>query len=364
MGSSSEYNGPGREHSNLRKALVTGATGVVGRYLLKHLVESGGWDIVAVSRRKPDIPGNYRHIAVDLTDARQCRAKLGELADVTHVFFAAYLEMSTPAEQVEVNLGMLVNLVEAIEPVARSLEHINLVEGSKWYGSHLGPYKTPAKEEDPRIAQTMFYYDQQDFLDRQQKGKRWSWSAIRPHTICGFAVGNPMNMTTVIAVYASICKELGLPLSHPGKPANYRTWYQVTDSALIARAMVWMATSEQGRNQAFNITNGDLFRWEQLWPSLAQFFGMEVGPQKPMNLQQFMADKAPVWDRIVKKYTLRPYSFAEIAAWKFGDFVFSAEWDVISDLGKARRAGWCEALDSQEMFLRQFAEFRRDRIIP
>ncbi len=347
-----------------KKALVTGATGVVGRYLLKHLVETGGWDIVAVSRRRPDIPGNYVHIATDLADPADSKAKLAQLEDLTHVFYAAYLEKPTPAEQVEVNLGMLANLVDAVEPVATGLEHINLVEGSKWYGSHLGPYKTPAKESDPRRAQTMFYYDQQDFLEARQKGKLWGWSAIRPHTICGFAVGNPMNMTTVIAVYAVICKELGLPLSHPGKPANYRTLYQVTDSALIARAMVWMATSPQCANQAFNITNGDLFRWEHLWPKIARFFDMEIGPQSNISLQQFMADKAPVWDRIVKKYGLKPYTFEEIAAWKFGDFVFSAEWDVISDLGKARRAGWCEALDSEEMFLRLFAEFRREKIIP
>jgi nucleoside-diphosphate-sugar epimerase len=348
----------------LKKALVTGATGVVGRYLLKHLVEAGGWEVVAVSRRQPDIAGNYVHIAADLTDAADCRMKLAHLHDVTHVFFAAYLEQPTPHEQVAVNLGMLVNLVEAIEPVAKRLEHINLVEGSKWYGSHLGPYKTPAKEGDPRPAQTMFYYDQQDFLEARQRGKQWTWSAIRPHTICGFAVGNPMNMTTVIAVYAAICKELGLPLSHPGKPANFLTLYQVTDSALVARAMVWMATSAAGRNQAFNITNGDLFRWEQLWPGFARFFDMPAGPQKNFSLQQFMADKAPVWDGIVRKYGLRPHTFAQIAAWKFGDFVFSAEWDVISDLGKARRAGWCEALDSEDMFLRLFAEFRRERIIP
>jgi nucleoside-diphosphate-sugar epimerase len=33
------------------KALVAGATGVVGRYLLMHLLERGGWEVVAVSRR-------------------------------------------------------------------------------------------------------------------------------------------------------------------------------------------------------------------------------------------------------------------------------------------------------------------------
>lgn len=347
-----------------KKALVTGATGVVGRYLLKHLVETGGWDIVAVSRRKPDIPGDYEHIAADLTDPADCKAKFAHLGDVTHAFYAAYLERPSPPELVATNLGMLANLVDAIEPVASRLEHINLVEGTKWYGSHLGSFRTPARETDPRHMPPNFYYDQQDFLEARQMGRRWNWSAMRPHTICGFAVGNPMNLTTVIAVYAAISKELGVPLSHPGKAANYRILYQATDSALVAKAMVWMATSPQCANQAFNITNGDLFRWENLWPKIAAFFDMEVGPQRNISLQQFMADKGPVWDRIVKKHGLKPHKFEEIAAWKFGDFAFSAEWDVISDMGKARRFGWTEAVDTEEMFLRLFEEFRRERVIP
>ena len=42
-----------------RKALIAGATGVVGRNLLRHLLATGEWDIVALSRRTPDIRGNY-----------------------------------------------------------------------------------------------------------------------------------------------------------------------------------------------------------------------------------------------------------------------------------------------------------------
>lgn len=347
-----------------RKALIAGATGVVGRYMLKHLVETGGWDVVAVSRRRPDIGGNYEHIAADLGDAQACKARFAHLADVTHLFFAAYQEKPTQAATVQSNFAMLANTVNAIEPVAKHLEHINLVEGTKWYGSHLGPFKTPAKESDPRPAQTLFYYEQQDFLEARQQGRHWTWSAIRPHTISGFSVGSPMNLTTVIAVYAAICKELGLPLAHPGKPRNYQILYQATDSAVVARAMTWMATAPQCANQAFNVTNGDLYRWENLWPKIAQFFGMEVGPPQHINLQQFMQDKEPVWQRIVQRHGLQPYKFEEIAAWKFGDFVFSAEWDVISDMGKARRAGWTEAVDTEEMFLRLFAEFRRGKIIP
>jgi nucleoside-diphosphate-sugar epimerase len=36
-----------------RTALVTGASGLAGGYMLAHLLQQGGWDIVAVSRRKP-----------------------------------------------------------------------------------------------------------------------------------------------------------------------------------------------------------------------------------------------------------------------------------------------------------------------
>ncbi|HZP92775.1 MAG TPA: SDR family oxidoreductase [Burkholderiales bacterium] len=348
----------------MHKALVAGATGVVGRYLLRHLAASGRWKTVAVSRRKPDVRGDFEHVSADLSDPAGCRARLVHLTDLTHVFYAAYVERSSPRELVDVNVAMLANLLDAIEPAARSLRHVHLVEGTKWYGSHLGPFRTPAKETDPRTVPVLFYYDQQDLLEARSRGKPWTWSAIRPHTVCGFSVGSPMNLATVLAVYAAICRELGLPLSHPGKPANWRTLYQATDSGLLARAIEWMATSPQCANQAFNVTNGDLFRWEYVWPSIARSFGLDPGPQRHFSLAEFMADKAPVWDRIVAKHGLKPYRFEQIAAWKFGDFVFSAEWDVISDCGKARRAGFCETEDSERMFLRLFEEFRRERIVP
>ena len=40
------------------------------------------------------------------------------------------------------------------------------------------------------------------------------------------------------------------------------------------------------------------------------------------------------------------------------------EYDVISDTGKVRRAGFHDAVDTEEMFVRTFAQFRADRIIP
>jgi hypothetical protein len=86
-----------------------------------------------------------------------------------------------------------------------------------------------------------FYYDQQDLVAACQRGKAWTWSTARPHAICGFATGNPMNLIMVLAVYATISKALGMPLRHPGTQENYHALYQCTDAALLSRALVWMA---------------------------------------------------------------------------------------------------------------------------
>lgn len=347
-----------------RKAIVTGASGLVGSYLITHLLEQGGWDVVALSRRKPAVPGKYQHIAVDLTDRADVQARLSSIKDVTHVFFVAYLERSDPAELVAVNTAMLVNLVEVVEAASPVLEHVHLSEGTKWYGNHLGPFKTPAVETDPRHMPPNFYFDQQDWLEARQKGKRWSWSVVRPHAVCGFSTGGPMNLTLAVAVYANISKELGLPLSFPGKPGAYRALYQTTDAALLAKGIAWMATDPKGANQAFNITNGDLIRWENLWPKFADFFGMEVGPPRYLGLKNAMADKGLVWDRIVARYKLQPHSYQDIVAWGYPENVFNSDYDIVSSTTKARLAGFHDMVDTEEMFLRMFGEFRKNKIIP
>jgi nucleoside-diphosphate-sugar epimerase len=347
-----------------KQALIAGATGVVGRNLLKHLLSTGEWDIVAVSRRKPDIEGAYIHIGVDLMNAAECRAKLAHLRDVTHIFFAALAANREIAQAAIDNLGLLRNVVETIEPIAGGLKHIHAMHGTKWYGMHLGPFKTPAQEDDPRHLPPNFYYDQWDYLVERQKGKRWTYSSARPHAISGFALGNHSNLTMVIAIYAAICRELGLPLCHPGTPGNYTALYQCTDSGLLARAVTWMATTPSCANQAFNITNGDLIRWEHSWPKIAQYFGMEVGPRRNISLVKFMADKGPVWDRIVAKHGLRPHAYKDIVTWAYGDFVFTPEYDVISSTMKARRYGFHECVDTDEMFVRLWNEMRAGRIIP
>lgn len=345
-------------------ALVVGANGVIGGNLVRHLAGLGDWEVIGLSRRGGQDAGSVRYIAVDLLDAADARAKLSGLTGVTHIFYAAYQDRPTWAELVAPNLAMLTHVVDAVEPVAAGLRHVSLMQGYKVYGAHLGPFKTPARESDADHMPPEFNIDQQAFLTRRQIGKAWTWSALRPSVVCGLATGIPMNLVMVLAIYASISKALGLPLRFPGKPGAYDSLLEMTDAGLLARATVWAATDPACANQAFNITNGDLFRWSEMWPKIAKAFDLEVAAPLPMSLATVMADKAPLWDAMVERHDLAPLAYSEVSSWTFGDAVFSWNYDMFGDGSKARRFGFHEFVDTEDMFLELFEEYRRQRIIP
>jgi len=348
----------------MKKAVVVGALGVIGRYVVDHLLSLGDWKVVGLSRRSPEKKSAAEFIAVDLLDRKDAEAKLKGLEDATHVVYCAYQARPTWAEHNAPNLAMLVNSVEPIAKVAKRLESVVLLEGNKWYGSHLGPFRTPAKESDPPHMLPNFYVDQEYWLRDFQKGKAWSWSALRPHTVCGFALGNPMNLMTCLAVYAAISKELGLPLRFPGKAGAFSAIYQLTDSRLLAKAVTFCAISPTARNQVFNITNGDFFRWTNLWPRIAEAFEMPASQVQTLSLVDFMADKGPLWAKMQEKYGLRRHSYEELAGWPFADFVWGCDYDIMTDTSKIRRAGFTEYVDSEEMVVELMRQFRRDKIVP
>ncbi len=352
------------QHNNKKVALIAGAQGVIGRNLINYLLTQNNWEIIGLSRRGGADTAKVKHIAVDLLSRENSEQQLGGLTTVTHIFYAAYQDRGSWAELVAPNMTMLRNVVEVVTPVATNLQHISLMQGYKVYGAHLGLFKTPARETDAgRFMPPEFNMEQQRFLEAFQQGKPWSWSAIRPSVVGGFALGNPMNLAMVIAVYAAISKELGLPLRFPGKPGAYNTLMEMTDAGLLAKATLWAAESPTGTNEAFNINNGDLFRWSDLWPRIAAYFDMETAAPLPMQLDIVMADKEPLWNSMMEKYGLQ-YSYAEVSSWKFGDFVFSWDYDFFADGSKARRAGFWEFVDTETMFLEIFENFKKMKVIP
>ena len=351
-----------------KQAVVVGALGVIGRYIVERLLRQDDWSVIGLSRRTAEAAPRYRHISVDLLNGNDVAAKLAGLEEATHVFYAAFQPAAGAAaayaSNIEPNRDMLVNAVTAIDAASSTLRRVVLVTGTKYYGSHLGPYKTPARESDPRHLGPNYYFDQIDWLAAFQRNKRWDWVELRPQTLCGFAPGTPMSLAPAIAVYAAISKEQRRPLRFPGKPGAYASIYQVTESMHFANAALWASIEPRCGLEAFNITNGDYFRWQNLWPKLAAAFDMPVGEPQTISLTAQMADKAPLWRTMTEKYGLKPYGYDELVAWPFADYVFGCDWDVMSDLTKARQFGFHDVVDSEEMFVRLMRAFRAEQIVP
>jgi nucleoside-diphosphate-sugar epimerase len=344
--------------------LVAGAYGVIGRRAALHFAAQPDTTVIGLSRRTGLHLEGVRLIPIDLLEPHDVRSKLGSLHQVTHIVFGAYIEKPTAREKSQVNVAILRNLLDVVEAASPGLEHVTFYQGGKAYGADLGPFKTPAREDDPRLMPPNFYYDQEDLLRSRQKGARWHFTALRPEAVMGFAVGNPMNLLMVIAVYATISKQLGIPLRFPGTEAAYRALYQVTSADILARATDWAGSTPAAANEIFNITNGDYFRWQHMWPRIAKAFHMELSDPVPTPLTNYMTDKAALWDEIVRKHNLQQIPYEQLVSWSFGDFIFNSGFDNISSTIKARRAGFPDCIDTEDMFLDLFAELRRNKVIP
>lgn len=125
----------------------------------------------------------------------------------------------------------------------------------------------------------------------------FTWSVHRPHTVIGKAIGNAMNMGTTLAVYATLCRETGRPFAFPGSAAQWSELTDMTDAGQLARQLLWAAETEAAHDQAFNIVNGDVFRWQWMWARIAKWFGSEAAPfdGTPQPLGQQMADDAALF---------------------------------------------------------------------
>lgn len=342
-------------------ALVAGASGIIGRELVKTLLRNR-WEVIGLSRQASPHLENIPFIHVDLLDAQHSAQKLHSLNGVTHIFYSAWANAGNWAEMVEPNVTMLRNLVSNIEQTA-PLRTVSLMQGYKVYGAHLGPFKTPARESDPGVPGAEFNAAQLTWLSHFQRGKTWHWNAIRPGVVGSTVPGNAMNLALSIAIYASLCKAQDLPLRFPG---SEKTWHSIvdhTDAGLLADATLWAATSPTAQNQAFNVNNGDIWRWCELWPRIASWFELASAPPVRVSLHQLFVDYRAHWRELAGQ-SLVEADILRLSDGKFADFVFGWNYDMFGDGSKLRRAGFTEMQATDDMFFRLFAQLRAARIIP
>ncbi|HEX3574008.1 MAG TPA: SDR family oxidoreductase [Rhodopila sp.] len=352
-----------------RSALIAGVSGIVGNNLARHLLRQG-WQVSGLARRpSTDIDGLHP-IAADLLDPAALKPALQGVRP-SHVFITTWLRQPTEAENIRVNTAMVRNLLDAVRPTG-SVGHVALVTGLKHY---LGPFEaygkgslpaTPFREEQPRLDVENFYYAQEDEVFAAAARDGFDWSVHRPHTIIGYALGNAMNMGVTLAAYATICRETGRPFLFPGSAAQWNGLTDMTDARLLARHLEWAATTPGARNDAFNVVNGDIFRWNWMWGRLARWFGLEAAPflGQGAPLEQQLADAAPIWAEIARRHHLAEPDLGRLASAWHTDADLGRPIEVVTDMSKSRRLGFLDYQATDDVFFELFERLRAMRIIP
>ncbi|OCC24707.1 hypothetical protein MB02_04305 [Croceicoccus estronivorus] len=365
-----------------KKVLIAGASGAVGGAALSHFSSLPDWEVVGVSRRPPIMPyGRARHLSADLLDRDACQQIFGGMHDVTHVVFAALNEReddvvagwSDPAQMAK-NAAMLANLCDPLCDAARGLQHISLVHGPKAYGVHLPDLDLPIplRETQPRAPGDNFYYWQEDYLTRKRKAGAGEWAVtiLRPSSVVGVVIGGALSPFLVLAVFASLCREAGraMPL-----PAGRGEIVDFTDADLIAEALAWAAEAPHARNEAFNLTNGDVFPIRDAFPLVAESLGVSVGSVCQYDIADELACLAHLWPGMVEKYGLAAPSDIETflgfspqvarvwtAPVQPGD---ELRWNLINTI-KVRQAGFAGCIDTADMMRKYLRRYQDLKLIP
>lgn len=363
--------------------------------------------IHALSRsKKEDYPENVIHNHIDLTSSADDMASDLKNVRGEYVFFAAYLQKDSEQENWDVNGAMLDNFLIALTKCGaiKDVKRIVLVTGCKQYGVHLGVPKNPMLEDAPWLTgdewPPNFYYNQQTILHKFCKERGKEWVVTYPNDVIGYAVGNFMNLALTLGIYAVVSKELGRGLSFPGSPDFYTKFDCFTSSKLHAQFCAWAATAPAAANQAFNVVNGDTESWQNLWPRVAKYFGMEVKPEQFSDAHASkrgstmpLMEKPPIavqaaelgllnhgitnqskveqqidlakwsqredvkgaWAKVADREGLQKETFDK-ATFGFLGFVLGRNFDLVISMSKARKAGWTGYVDTWESLEGVFEE--------
>ncbi len=361
-----------------RTVLIVGASGLVGTAAV-NAFHREGWTIVAVSRSESVfleegvVDERYRHIALDLRDSTACAELAAQFTDVTHVVYTAVFELPgllagwSDPHQIDTNGRMLDNLMTPLLANAQ-VEHVTLLQGTKAYGAAVQPMRVPARESQPRVDHANFYWLQEDFLKQVSQRIGFGYTILRPQLIVGPNYGVVMNLPPVIGVYAAMRQYEGKPFAFPGG----KDWvWEAADVRLVADACVWAAITPEARNETFNVTNGEVFLWRDMWPAIASSLGVEPGPDEPTSLVEYFGSRRDLWTRIAADHHLQPSSLDVMLgeSHHYADMCLAygtstAPPPTFVSTVKIKQAGFTDTCNSEESFCHWIRQLQTCRVLP
>jgi nucleoside-diphosphate-sugar epimerase len=175
-----------------------------------------------------------------------------------------------------------------------------------------------------------------------------------------------MNIASTLAAYAALCRETGRRFTFPGSAQQWNGLTDMTDAGQLAAQMIWAATDPAGRDEPFNVVNGDVFRWRWMWPRLAELLGVEPegfdGTPRPLAEQ--CAGLEDTWRALAEREDLAESDLARVASFWHTDGDLGRDIECVTDMTKARLAGFTGYVSTLDAFAAVFETLRRDRIVP
>jgi nucleoside-diphosphate-sugar epimerase len=176
-----------------------------------------------------------------------------------------------------------------------------------------------------------------------------------------------MNVVAGIGAFAALLRARGEPLFHPGHAGSVS---ELVDAALVAEAIEFVATRPGCAGEIYNVANGDVVVWRDLWPALAQFFGMREAEPRPLCLAEEMPRHAQLWRELAREKKLRVRELEALvgASWQYADLTWAnphpAPKPALVSTIKLRKAGFHACRDSEDMLLEQLARMQRESLLP
>nr|TKV95460.1 hypothetical protein SEVIR_9G364301v2 [Setaria viridis] len=226
----------------------------------------------------------------------------------------------------------------------------------------------------PRLDIPVFYYDQEDvLLDAVARGaaSAVSWSVHRPNLIFGFFPRSATNIICSLCVYAAICLKEDIKLRWPGTRSAWEGFNTCSDADLIAEQHIWAAVDPMARNEAFNCSNGDIYKWKKLWPVLAGRFGLEwagyEGEENRFKVAEAMTGKEAVWAAIVAENDLAETKLDEVASWWLIDAVadqYGLDREILDSMNKSKEHGFLGFRNTVKSFNTWIDKLKAHKIVP
>jgi nucleoside-diphosphate-sugar epimerase len=356
------------------KVLIVGASGLVGTAAAISFARAG-WPVFAASRRRPELlnGADIEFVPMDLQDKEACAGVCRKLQGITHVVYTAVYELPglvdgwSDPDQIRANGQMLENLLVALAQ-SNQIQHVTLLQGTKAYGAMVGPMRVPARESQPRVEHPNFYWVQEDFLRDHAKHHDYTFTILRPQMIVGPNHGVVMNLPPVVGVYAALRQAEGLPLAFPG---GVDRAMEAVDARLVGDACLWAAINASAGGETYNLTNGEVFSWRDMWPAIARALDVPLGEDEPLSIAEYLMQRQDLWQSIVARHDLAPNTLEQIVgeSHHYADLCFAfgandAPPPIFVSTVKIHQAGFNQTYNSEESFCYWLRDLRSRRIIP